>query len=158
MLRNKSHHLPKIQIFPHHYQCILHCHVCSQLCSLLFQHTTAQQKIFTQNDHVVLLSITLSLFTCPFFQHHFYCNTLWPNVLIHWGCLLLLLLFLVTQSCPTLLWPPTMLLCHGISQARVLEWVATSSFRRSSWSRDQTFSNESPGKPGVASTIINLPS
>ena len=24
---------------------------------------------------------------------------------------------------------------HGISQARILEWVATSSFRRSSWSR-----------------------
>ena len=27
---------------------------------------------------------------------------------------------------------------HGISQARVLEWVAISSFRRSSWLRDQT--------------------
>ena len=59
MLRNKSHHLLKTRIFPHHYQCILYCHVCSQLCPLLFQHTTAQQRIFTQNDHVVLLSITL---------------------------------------------------------------------------------------------------
>ena len=56
------------------------------------------------------------------------------------------------------LWPSTMLLCHGISQTRILQWVANSSSRRSSWPRDQTFSTESPGKPGVDSTIINLPS
>ena len=45
------------------------------------------------------------------------------------------------QSCPTL-WdpvdcsPPGSSVC-GISQARILEWVTTSS-RRSSWPRDQT--------------------
>ena len=61
MLRNKSHHLLKTRIFPHHYQCILHCHGCSQLCPLLFQHTTAQQRIFTQNDHVALLSFAFHL-------------------------------------------------------------------------------------------------
>ena len=33
---------------------------------------------------------------------------------------------------------------HGISQARILEWVAISSFRRSSWPRDQTCVSFSP--------------
>ena len=48
----------------------------------------------------------------------------------------------VTQSCPTL-WDP--IDCslpgssvHGIFQARVLEWVAISFSRGSSWSRDRT--------------------
>ena len=51
-------------------------------------------------------------------------------------------LCLVTQSCLTL-WDP--LDCslpgssvHGIFQARILEWVAISSSRGSSWTRDQT--------------------
>ena len=61
-LRNKSHHLLKTRIFPHHNQCILCCHICSQLCPWLFQHTTAQPRIFIENDHVVLLLITLPLF------------------------------------------------------------------------------------------------
>ena len=45
---------------------------------------------------------------------------------------------LVTQSCPTLcdpLWPAR-LLCP---QARILEWVAISFSRRSSWSGDRTW-------------------
>ena len=49
---------------------------------------------------------------------------------------------LVTQSCPTL-WDP--MDCslpgssvHGIFQARILEWVAISSSRGSSWPRDRT--------------------
>jgi len=49
---------------------------------------------------------------------------------------------LVTQSCPTL-WdsvdcslPGSFV--HGISQARILEWVAISFSRGSSWSRDPT--------------------
>ena len=33
---------------------------------------------------------------------------------------------------------PARFLCHGTSQARILEWVAISSSRRSSQSRDQT--------------------
>ena len=45
---------------------------------------------------------------------------------------------------------------HGILQARILEWIAISLSRGSSWSRDQTrvsclaggfFTTESPGKP-----------
>ena len=40
---------------------------------------------------------------------------------------------LVTQLCLTL-WAPV----HGILQARILEWVATSFSRGSSWPRDQT--------------------
>ena len=47
--------------------------------------------------------------------------------------------FSVIQSCPTLLWPhgPDSSV-HGISQARILEWVAISFPRGSSWSRDWT--------------------
>ena len=48
----------------------------------------------------------------------------------------------IAQSCPTLCDPTDCsLLCssvHGIFQARVLEWVAISFSRGSSWPRDQT--------------------
>ena len=51
--------------------------------------------------------------------------------------------YLVTQSCPTLCDPmdcsPPGSSVHGISQARILEWVAISSSRGSSWPRDQTY-------------------
>ena len=49
---------------------------------------------------------------------------------------------LVAQSCPTLcntmdcIWPDSSV--HGISQARILEWVAISSSRGSSWPSNQT--------------------
>ena len=52
---------------------------------------------------------------------------------------------------------------HGISQARILEWVANSSFRGSSWHRDWTcvfciagrfFITEPPGKPLLLLLII----
>ena len=56
--------------------------------------------------------------------------------LIHHMCVL------ISQSCP-ILWdqmdcslPGSSV--HGISQARILEWVAISSSRGSSWPRDQT--------------------
>ena len=46
------------------------------------------------------------------------------------------------QSCPTLCYPvncsPPGSPVHGISQARILEWVAISSSRGSSWPRDRT--------------------
>ena len=49
---------------------------------------------------------------------------------------------LVAQSCPTLCDPvdysPPGSSVHGISQARILEWVAISSSRGSSWSRSRT--------------------
>ena len=45
------------------------------------------------------------------------------------------------QSCPILCSPmdcsPSSLLCHGILQAKILEWVARSSSRGSSQPRDQ---------------------
>ena len=43
---------------------------------------------------------------------------------------------LVTQSCLTLCNPAHQASVHGISQARILEWVAISTSRGSSWSRD----------------------
>ena len=46
------------------------------------------------------------------------------------------------QSCLTLCDPmdcsPQGFSIHGIFQARILEWVAISSYRESSWARDQT--------------------
>ena len=54
----------------------------------------------------------------------------------------LLLVCSVAQSCPTLCDPgdcsPPGSSVHGISQARILEWLAISSSRGSSWSRDWT--------------------
>ena len=48
----------------------------------------------------------------------------------------------IAQSCPTLCDPMDCslpgFLVHGIFQARVLEWVAISFSRRSSWPRDRT--------------------
>ena len=75
---------------------------------------------------------------------------------------------LVTWSCPTLCDPmdssPPGSSVHGISQARILEWVAISFSRASSRPRDQThvpclaggfFTTEPPGKPiSVIDTII----
>ena len=53
-----------------------------------------------------------------------------------WNC------YLVTKSCPTLHDPmdcsPPGSSVHGILQARILEWVAISFSRRSSWPGDQT--------------------
>ena len=64
------------------------------------------------------------------------------------------------QSCPTLCNPmdcrPPGSSVHGISQARILEWVAISFSRGSSWPRDRTWishieadtlTSEPPGKP-----------
>ena len=49
---------------------------------------------------------------------------------------------LVTQSCPTLCnpmdWSPPGSSVHGIFLGRILEWVAISSSRGSSWPRDPT--------------------
>ena len=46
------------------------------------------------------------------------------------------------QSCPTLRnsmeYSPPVSSVHGISQARILQWVAISSFKESSWPRDWT--------------------
>ena len=69
------------------------------------------------------------------------------------------------QSCPTLCDPidysPPGSSVHGILQARILEWVATSSSKGSSQPRDRTwvscdscvagrfFSTEPPGKPTI---------
>ena len=75
------------------------------------------------------------------------------------------------QSCPILCDPmyhsPPGSSVHGISQARILEWVAISSSKRSFGSRDQTyvscfagglFTTEPPGKPHTVWVWLNLPS
>ena len=70
----------------------------------------------------------------------------------------------VTQSCPTLCDPvdcrPPGSSIHGILQARILEWVAISFSRGSSWPRDRTqvshkqadvLTSEPPGNHGLYS-------
>ena len=53
---------------------------------------------------------------------------------------------------------------HGVSQARILEWAATSFSMGSFWPRDETcishtrrwvFTTESPGKPTVNNTVLH---
>ena len=74
----------------------------------------------------------------------------------------------VAQLCPTLCDPIDCSLpgfsIHGIVQARVLEWVAISFSRGSSWHRNQTRSpalqadalpSEPPGKPKDSIYLIN---
>ena len=57
---------------------------------------------------------------------------------------------LVTQSCLTLSnpvdWSPPGSSVHGILQARILEWVAISFSRGSSWPRDQTWDSSTAGR------------
>ena len=88
---------------------------------------------------------------------------------------------LVSQLCPTLCDPmdcrPLGSSIHGISQARILEWVAISFSRGASWPRDgswvswaspalqaDSFTTESLGKPfyyglgailGIEDTVVN---
>ena len=77
----------------------------------------------------------------------------------------------VAQSCPTLCNPMDCSLLgssiHGIFQARVLEWVAISFSRRSSWPRDRTRvsrivgrhkPSEPPGKEGASSLSLHTQS
>jgi len=49
---------------------------------------------------------------------------------------------------------PTGCSVHGISQARILEWVAISSSRESSQFRDQT--HESPASPALQADSLPL--
>ena len=52
----------------------------------------------------------------------------------------------VAQSCPTLCDPMDCSSVHGIFQARVLDWVAISFSRGSSWPRDQTWISHTEGR------------
>ena len=74
---------------------------------------------------------------------------------IQWNFLVVLLLSQVQLFDPTDCSPPDSSV-HGTSQARILEWVAMSSSKESSWPRDRTFvycfaegffTTEPPGKP-----------
>ena len=72
-------------------------------------------------------------------------STLLPMIGLNVAC---------AQSCLTL-WDPVTCsppgsLVHGVSQARILEWVAISSFRGSSQPREQTQVRFDPGWTGVS--------
>ena len=64
---------------------------------------------------------------------------------------------LVAQSCLTLCDPvdcsPPGSSAHGIPQARILEWVAISSYRRSSQLRDQTTGKQHIRSIGTAGAV-----
>ena len=74
---------------------------------------------------------------------------------------------LVAKSCPTLcdpmVWSPPGSSLHGVSQARILEWVDISFFRGSFRPRDRTqvscladgfFTTEPPGKPDSRNILL----
>ena len=76
----------------------------------------------------------------------------------------------VAQSCPTLCNHMNYILpvssVRGILQARILEWVATSSSRGSSWPWDRAciscigrwfFTIEPPGKPNLVKCLAQIP-
>ena len=69
--------------------------------------------------------------------------TAWPRVsVVIWG-ILCGLCCLVARLCPILCGTmdcrPPGSSAHGISQTRILEWMAISSYRESSWPRDRTW-------------------
>ena len=67
---------------------------------------------------------------------------LWKLKLSYPHVMTVLLLWLVINLCPTLLWPYDCSLpassVHGIFPARILEWLAISFSHESSWPRDWT--------------------
>ena len=84
-----------------------------------------------------------------------------------WHNLLAYLCVCSLYSCPTLCSPRDCSMpgssSHGVFQARILEWIAISSSRGSSWSRDWTpvswvagrfFTSEPPGKPYLLNNCI----
>ena len=136
-----------------------------------------------------LMTTTLDLcFHCSLYTSRFVLTS-WGRYLIHNGRRLLLLIYflfiifgipwrqfwksilfvcgcggLIAKLCPTLCDPmncsPWSSFVHGVSQARILERVAISFLRGSSWPRDQTqvsctagrfFTGEPLGKPSVSS-------
>ena len=64
------------------------------------------------------------------------------DTILHWLVPFIIYYPIGAESCSTLCDPmdcrPPGSSVHGISQARILEWVAISVSRASSWSRDQT--------------------
>ena len=115
-------------------------------------------------EHLVTLMITYVILWSPFYKQR------------HWGPFKLSNLFnihmyacSVTQPCPTLCDPmdysPPGSSVHGILQARILEWVAISFSKRSSWPRDWTrvsciagrfFTTEPPGKPQYSHNSVHV--
>ena len=118
----------------------------------------------SENPQNIVCLVNLLLYTfyfpiCHFPPHLYHCLRS-MKVIRHWdrllrkGCwassfwnpkeyFLAICCCLVTESCLTLLRPHELYSLpdcsfHGISQARILEWVATSFSRGSSWPRDQT--------------------
>ena len=105
--------------------CLLHCHVDSSPPS-------------QQGSPIRVFWATSALFRLSFLLNKY------PGVgfLDHRVCVCVCVCVLVAQSCLTLCDPmdcsPPGSSVHGILQARILEWVAISLSRESSWPRDQT--------------------
>ena len=125
--------------------------------------------LFIKARHVQ--HVVVPLLTCAWLCDHMDCSmpgflvlcgkdyntkNKWPHIL----CIFFICQFIcvyvgmkwseVAQSCPTLCDPMDCSLLrssiHGIFQARVLEWVAISFSRGSSWSRDQTQVSHTVGR------------
>ena len=101
-----------------------------------------RQKKYLQDRKLQLIIFRTLFFSSILNIHTYTCTPASDQLPGNWGALKSHLCVLVTQLCPTLCDPtncsPPGSSVHGILQARILEWIAISFSRGSSWSRDQT--------------------
>ena len=141
------------------------CEIDQVDCLMLFRSAMSLAVFLVESCPLLLLLLLLSRFSCVRL-----CATPWtaayeapPSMgfsmarVLEWGAIafsmsitlrsgnsltIIVLVCLVTQSCPTLCNPmgysPPDSSVHGVLQARILEWVAMPSSRGSSWPKDRT--------------------
>ena len=118
--------LPSLYIILLSPLCVIYTFLYIVICLFLLFSISISQLVFTSWNFI--LKLLILVLTLPF------------NSANHYPCLIVA--HSVTKSCSTLCNPmdysPPGSSVHGISQARILEWVAMSSSRGSSWPRDAT--------------------
>ena len=126
---------------------------------------TKKQKL-KKKSHVFTEEFSKCHICCPSNKHIIIFN-MWLSLTSRNCCLESCVL--VTQSCLTLCDPMDCSLPsssdHGFSQARILKWVAISSFRGSSWPKIEprppalqavSLPSEPPGKPRITWSLFTV--
>ena len=103
--------------------------------------------------NLIFLSFLSFYIVFSYRKYVFSCIHIYIYTLVIYLCnyiILCIVYVLVAQSCPILCTPvdcsPPDSSVHGIFQARILEWVAISFSRESSWPRDQTLVSHITGR------------